>query len=68
MIKVYDMEKPRIVLIASPNNPRKQSTEGRLHRFLDACRVHLFMIDEAYWGFGSIENDYVNLLLMSSES
>jgi histidinol-phosphate aminotransferase len=60
MIKVYEMEKPRIVLIASPNNPTgNRIPKEDLHRFLDACRGALVMIDEAYWGFGSLENDYV---------
>lgn len=64
MIEIYDREKPRIVLIASPNNPtgNKISKED-LHRFLDACRGALVMIDEAYWGFGSMENDYVKPFL-----
>lgn len=60
MIEIYDREKPRIVLIASPNNPTgNRITKEDLKRFLDACRGSLVMIDEAYWGFGSKENDYV---------
>lgn len=60
LIEIYDRERPRIVLIASPNNPtgNKISKED-LWKFLDACRGALVMIDEAYWGFGSKENDYV---------
>jgi len=60
MIKIYDRERPRIVLIASPNNPTgNRIPKEDLKRFLDACRGALVMIDEAYWGFGSRENDYV---------
>lgn len=60
MIEIYDRERPRIVLIASPNNPTgNRISKDDLHRFLDACRGALVMIDEAYWGFGSVENDYV---------
>jgi len=64
MIKIYERERPRIVLIASPNNPtgNKISSED-LKRFLDSCRGALVMIDEAYWGFGSTENDYVKPLI-----
>lgn len=60
MIEIYERERPRIVLIASPNNPtgNKISKED-LWKFLDACRGALVMIDEAYWGFGSRENDYI---------
>jgi histidinol-phosphate aminotransferase len=64
MIEIYDREKPRIVLIASPNNPTgNRISKTDLHRFLDACRGALVMIDEAYWGFGSKENDYVKPFL-----
>ena len=64
MIEIYDREKPRIVLIASPNNPTgNRISKTDLHRFLDACRGALVMIDEAYWGFGSTENDYVKPFL-----
>ena len=64
MIEIYDREKPRIVLIASPNNPTgNRISKTDLHRFLDSCRGALVMIDEAYWGFGSTENDYVKPFL-----
>lgn len=60
MIEIYTRENPRIVLIASPNNPTGNRIPSKdLKRFLDACRGALVMIDEAYWGFGSTENDYV---------
>ncbi len=60
MIEIYDRERPRIVLVASPNNPTgNRIPKEDLKRFLDACRGALVMIDEAYWGFGSKENDYV---------
>lgn len=60
MIQIYERERPRIVIIASPNNPtgNKISSED-LYRFLDACRGAIVMIDEAYWGFGSTDNSYV---------
>jgi len=60
MIEIYERERPRIVLIASPNNPTgNRIPKEDLKHFLDACRGALVMIDEAYWGFGSTENDYV---------
>lgn len=60
MIEIYTRERPRIVLIASPNNPTgNRIPKEELRRFLDACRGAIVMIDEAYWGFGSTENDYV---------
>lgn len=60
MIEIYNQSKPKVVVIASPNNPtgnRIDSTE--LKRFLDATKDTITMIDEAYWGFGSTENAYV---------
>ncbi|HAY32965.1 MAG TPA: histidinol-phosphate transaminase [Ignavibacteria bacterium] len=60
MIKIYDREKPRIVIIASPNNPTGNMISGEdLGKFLDVCRGAIVMIDEAYWGFGSKDNSYV---------
>lgn len=60
LIEIYERERPRIVLIASPNNPTgNRMTSSELRRFLDACRGAIVVIDEAYWGFGSTENDYV---------
>lgn len=60
MISIYDRERPRVVIIASPNNPTGNKIQSDdLHRFLDACRGSIVMIDEAYWGFGSMDNSYV---------
>ncbi|CAN5457493.1 histidinol-phosphate transaminase [soil metagenome] len=60
MIDIYTRERPRIVLIASPNNPTgNRIPKEELGKFLDACRGSIVMIDEAYWGFGSTDNSYV---------
>lgn len=60
MIEIYIREQPRIVLIASPNNPTgNKIPKEELGRFLDSCRGAIVMIDEAYWGFGSRDNSYV---------
>jgi histidinol-phosphate aminotransferase len=60
MIEIYRIEKPKVVVIASPNNPtgNRIDNEG-LKRFLDVSRDTVVMIDEAYWGFGSTDNSYV---------
>lgn len=60
MIEIYQQEKPKVIVIASPNNP----TGNRIHndelkRFLDVSKDTIVMIDEAYWGFGSTDNSYV---------
>ncbi|MBS1516559.1 MAG: histidinol-phosphate aminotransferase family protein [Bacteroidetes bacterium] len=60
MIKIYERERPRVVIIASPNNPTgNMITKEDLGKFLDVCRGAIVMIDEAYWGFGSTDNSYV---------
>jgi histidinol-phosphate aminotransferase len=60
MIQIYNDTKPKIVVIASPNNPTGNRINSKdLKKFLDATKDTITMIDEAYWGFGSTENDYV---------
>lgn len=60
MIEIYNESKPKVVVIASPNNPTGNRIDSKeLKRFLDATKDTITMIDEAYWGFGSTENDYV---------
>lgn len=60
MIQIYERERPKIVIIASPNNPTgNRIDKDELGRFLDACRGAIVMIDEAYWGFGSTDNSYI---------
>jgi histidinol-phosphate aminotransferase len=60
MIELYRTENPKVIVIASPNNP----TGNRIHndsleRFLDVSKDTVVMVDEAYWGFGSTDNSYV---------
>lgn len=60
MVEVYLRENPKVVVIASPNNPTGNIINPEeLKRFLDTCRNTVVMIDEAYWGFGSTDNSYV---------
>jgi histidinol-phosphate aminotransferase len=60
MIDIYKSTNPKVVVIASPNNPTGNRIDSKeLKRFLDVTKDTITMIDEAYWGFGSTENDYV---------
>lgn len=60
MIRIYERERPRIVVIASPNNPTgNMISREDLGKFLDVCRGAIVLIDEAYWGFGSTDNSYI---------
>lgn len=60
MIDIYKQTNPKVVVIASPNNPTGNKIEPEdLKRFLDETKDTITMIDEAYWGFGSTDNSYV---------
>jgi histidinol-phosphate aminotransferase len=60
LIEVYNATNPKVVVIASPNNPTGNRIDSKdLKRILDATKDTVTMIDEAYWGFGSTENEYV---------
>lgn len=60
MIRIFNETRPKVVVIASPNNPTGNRIDSAdLKRFLDATKDTITMIDEAYWGFGSTENEYV---------
>jgi histidinol-phosphate aminotransferase len=52
MISLYQKESPRVVLIASPNNPTGNSfNDADLYRLTEAFRESIIILDEAYWGF-----------------
>jgi histidinol-phosphate aminotransferase len=60
LIEAYNEHKPKVVVIASPNNPTGNRIDSAdLKKILDATKDTVTMIDEAYWGFGSTENAYV---------
>jgi histidinol-phosphate aminotransferase len=60
LIEIYNATKPKVVVIASPNNPTGNRIDSKdMKRILEATKDTVTMIDEAYWGFGSTENEYV---------
>jgi histidinol-phosphate aminotransferase len=60
MIGLYKKESPRVVLVASPNNPTGNSyPEEQLSRLMEAFRESIVVLDEAYWGFGDSTDDHV---------
>jgi len=64
MIALYDRESPRIVLIASPNNPTGNSFPIReLNRLTEAFRESIVILDEAYWGFVPDVREHARYLL-----
>lgn len=77
IIQLYKRENPKIVLIASPNNPTGNSmNDEELEKLIHECQQSLIILDEAYRGFA--ENDdnhrssfvtqYPNLLILRSFS
>jgi histidinol-phosphate aminotransferase len=77
MISLYAKESPRVVLIASPNNPTGNSlSESDLQRLSLAFSKSTIVLDEAYWGFAdtSIERtaeqikSYRNVLILRTFS
>ncbi len=77
MISLYHKVSPRIVLIASPNNPTGNSLlDTQLERIVETFRESIIILDEAYWGFGESTNGrisafadkYKNLILLRTFS
>lgn len=60
---------PRIVLIASPNNPTGNSlSDVDLHRLTEAFRESIVILDEAYWGFSAQSNDRIAGLIRTNRN
>ncbi len=60
IISLYQRESPRVVLIASPNNPTGNSfPDADLRRLTDAFRESIVILDEAYWGFADESNEHI---------
>lgn len=77
MIGLYKKESPRVVLVASPNNPTGNSyPEEQLSNLMESFRESIVVLDEAYWGFGDSTDDdvadlvkrYRNLLVLRTFS
>jgi histidinol-phosphate aminotransferase len=77
IIELVKKEKPRILLIASPNNPTGHSLPYEdLHSILEETTDSAVVLDEAYWGFtDNTRNDssrhvktFENLLILRTFS
>jgi histidinol-phosphate aminotransferase len=61
MIALYEKVSPRIVLIASPNNPTGNTfPDDHLRKLVDAFRESIVILDEAYWGFSNSADDRIS--------
>ena len=64
MKQVYDTHKPDAIFIASPNNPTGNSISlDDLKDILEYFKQSKVIIDEAYWGFNSLDNSYIKDLV-----
>jgi len=64
MIDLYQKASPRVVLIASPNNPTGNSFHDKdLQRLTEAFRESILILDEAYWGFADETNEHISRLI-----
>jgi len=60
LIALYEKESPRVVLIASPNNPTGNSfSDSDLKSLAEAVRESIVVLDEAYWGFADTSNEHI---------
>jgi histidinol-phosphate aminotransferase len=64
IVRLYNIHKPHLILIASPNNPTG-STMRRddLARLIDYCDSSFIVLDQAYFGFEDSSNDQLKDLL-----
>lgn len=66
MISEYERASPRVVLIASPNNPTGNSFKDQdLLRLTEAFRESIVILDEAYWGYSEGDTGRIRTLIGS---
>ncbi len=64
IIRSYDVHKPHLILIASPNNPTGSTMKSNdLARLIDYCSSSVIVLDQAYFGFEDSSNDQLKNLL-----
>lgn len=64
LIALYGKVSPRVVLIASPNNPTGNSFPDQdLRKLTEAFRESILILDEAYWGFADTSNEHIAELI-----
>jgi histidinol-phosphate aminotransferase len=64
IVELYRKESPRVVLIASPNNPTGNSfPDADLKKLTEVFRESIVVLDEAYWGFADASNEHLAELI-----
>jgi len=68
IIKLCQQHSPRILLIASPNNPTGNSMpDSMLAEIMKSSGDCVVIVDEAYWGFDGVNNDHVASLVVKHD-
>ncbi len=64
LIELYQEHKPKIILIASPNNPTGNMLQAeQLERILLSCPDSVIVLDEAYSLFSNTDKTYISHLI-----
>ena len=64
ILRLYGEHKPRVILIASPNNPTGNSIpQETLSAIVDRCNESVIVLDEAYAGFNGNDIDQLRAVL-----
>ena len=69
IIHLYDLHHPKVILIASPNNPTGNSIDSpTLGRLTEHCTNSVIVLDQAYHGFSEANDEDLKTLLSSHPS
>jgi histidinol-phosphate aminotransferase len=60
IMRLYDEHSPRVILLASPNNPTGNSIDPKkLAEVVAHCYSSVIVLDEAYYGFSGNSHDHL---------
>lgn len=69
MIAAYEKHHPKVILIASPNNPTGNSMPDELlRRLLARFGNAIIVLDEAYWGYGVDDNTHAAAIVQEFDN
>ena len=69
LLRLYSDYKPKVILIASPNNPTGNSISIEdLEKVITGCPESFIAIDEAYWGYTNTDNTYIKRFIENYEN
>jgi histidinol-phosphate aminotransferase len=64
--KLVDKHRPKVVLIANPNNPTGDCVSiDDMEILVQSCPDSIFVLDESYWGYHENDNAHIQRFLAS---